>query len=117
MPRRRTLLKSQPRLDPGFRFRFVIVLFQLAVEAITNIRTVAGLQCESRCVEIYIELLWNPHKANMKNCFLRGILFGFTQGLQYIMWAILMWYGGYLVENGAVHYSLIFTYVTQIVIG
>ena len=82
---------------------------QLAVEAITNIRTVAGLQCESKYVEIYIQLLSEPHKANMKNCYLRGILFGFTQGLQYIMWAILMWYGGYLVEIGAMHYSLIFT--------
>ena len=85
------------------------IFFQLAVEAITNVRTVAGLQCESKYVEIYIQLLSEPHKANMKNCYLRGIIFGFTQGLQYIMWAALMYYGGYLVERGALHYSLVFT--------
>ena len=79
------------------------------MEAITNIRTVAGLQCESKYVEIYIELLSEPHKANMKNCYLRGILFGFTQGLQYNMWAALMFYGEYLVKIGATHHSLIFT--------
>ena len=72
-------------------------------------RTVAGLHCESKNVEIYVQLLSEPHKANMKNCYLRRIIFGFTQGLQYIMWAALMYYGGYLVERGALHYSLVFT--------
>merc|ERR1712032_1705635 len=40
---------------------------KLAIEAITNIRTVAGLRCEAKYVDMYIELLTAPHKLTVKS--------------------------------------------------
>ena len=52
---------------------------KLAIEAITNIRTVAGLQCEARYVAEYIRLLEKPHKISLRKSHYRGHIFGFSQ--------------------------------------
>ena len=46
----------------------VLIAFslQLAIEAITNIRTVAGLRCEEKDVNMYVDLLTAPHKLTIK---------------------------------------------------
>jgi ABC-type multidrug transport system fused ATPase/permease subunit len=84
-------------------------LFQLAIEAITNIRTVAGLRCEAKYVEMYIELLAAPHKLTLKKSHLRGFIFGFSQSIQFVAWAVIMWYGGYLVDQGETLFPAVFT--------
>ena len=83
--------------------------FQLAIEAITNIRTVAGLRCEAKYVEKYIELLTAPHKLTIRKSHLRGIIFGFSQSIQFVAWAVILWYGGYLVDQRETEFSAVFT--------
>ena len=84
-------------------------LFQLAIEAISNIRTVASLRCEAKFLAMYTRLLTEPHKKDLnKSCF-RGIVFGFTQCIAYILNALLTWYGGYLGFIGLTDFSLVFT--------
>lgn len=83
--------------------------FQLAIEAITNIRTVAGLRCEAKYVDMYIELLAAPHKLTLKKSHLRGFIFGFSQSIQFVAWAVIMWYGGYLVDQGETMFPAVFT--------
>merc|ERR1712088_304251 len=89
---------------------------KLAIEAITNIRTVAGLRCEAKYVEMFIELLAEPHKLTLKKSHFRGFIFGLSQAMQFFAWGTTMWYGGYLVENEGVEFEDVFK-VTNAVIG
>ena len=82
---------------------------KLAIEAITNIRTIAGLRCEEKYVKMYVDLLAVPHKATMRNSHKRGFIFGFSQGIQYFAWGLTLWYGGYLVDIGDATYQQVFT--------
>ena len=82
---------------------------KLAIEAITNIRTIAGLRCEEKYVNMYVDLLAVPHKATMRNSHKRGFIFGFSQGIQYFAWGLTLWYGGYLVDIGDATYQQVFT--------
>ena len=82
---------------------------KLAIEAITNIRTIAGLRCEEKYVNMYVDLLAVPHKATMRNSHKRGFIFGFSQGVQYFAWGLTLWYGGYLVDIGDATYQQVFT--------
>ena len=79
------------------------------MEAITNIRTVAGLRCEAKYLEMYTRLLIQPHQHKMKKAYLRGLIFGFTQCIVYVLHALMTWYGGYLVYVGITDFSLVFT--------
>ena len=81
---------------------------KLAVEAITNIRTVAGLRCEERYIKMYTDLLAVPFEKNKTRSHLRGIIFGFSQGSQYISWGLTLWFGGYLVDIGKADFTEVF---------
>ena len=74
-------------------------MFQLAIEAITNIRTVAGLGRERTFVKRYVAALEKPHQGALKKSHLRGIVFGFAQSTPFFAYAGCMYYGGYLVET------------------
>jgi len=89
---------------------------KLAIEAISNIRTVAGLRCEERYIDMYIELLSEPHKLTMKKSHQRGFIFGFSQAIQFFAWGLTLWFGGYLVDIGEAEFKDVFT-VTNAVIG
>merc|ERR1719483_1975780 len=89
---------------------------KLAIESITNIRTVAGLRCEEKYIDMYIQLLEEPHKLTMKKSHQRGFIFGFSQAIQYIGWGLTLWFGGYLVDIGEADFKDVFT-VTNAVIG
>merc|ERR1712106_55546 len=89
---------------------------KLAIESISNIRTVAGLRCEEKYINMYIELLSEPHKLTMKKSHQRGFIFGFSQALQFFAWGHTLWFGGYLVDIGEADFKDVFT-VTNAVIG
>ena len=82
---------------------------KLAIEAITNIRTVAGLRCEEKYVNMYVDLLTAPQDATLRNSHKRGFIFGFSQGVQYFAWGVTLWYGGYLVDINEATYQEVFT--------
>ena len=82
---------------------------KLAVEAITNIRTVAGLRVEQKYQEMYMDQLRQPMEMNKKKSHMRGVIFGFSQGSQYLSWGLTMWFGGYLVDIGDASYDDVFT--------
>merc|ERR1712226_1247184 len=90
---------------------------KLAIEAITNIRTVAGLRCEAKYVDMYVELLTAPHKLTIKKSHLRGFIFGFSQSIQFVAWAVIMWYGGYLVDQGETEFENVFIVTNAILNG
>ena len=54
-------------------------LLQLAMEAITNIRTVAGLRAEEKFIDMYVAELAAPHSLSYRKAHFRGFIFGFSQ--------------------------------------
>ena len=83
----------------------------MAIEAITNIRTVAGLGREKTFVQRYVAALKGPHQEAMKKSHLRGLVFGFAQSTPFFAYAGCMYYGGYLVENDNLEFKKCFQYV------
>ena len=81
---------------------------KLAVEAIGNIRTVAGLRCEEKYIKMYTEQLALPFEMNKNRSHKRGVIFGFSQGIQYLSWGLTLWFGGYLVDNGKASFTEVY---------
>ncbi len=81
---------------------------KLAIEAITNIRTVAGLQCEARYHDMYMNLLTAPHTMTMNRSHVRGMIFGFSQAMQFFGWGIATFYGGILVDRDEIAFEDVF---------
>ena len=101
----------------------------MAIEAISNIRTVVGLQCEKIITDkftaslscefrkwsytIMVILIWNVLLQSIsasasrlkKQSHMRGLLFGFAQATPNYAYGLIMWYGGYLVKNDGLLYK------------
>ena len=84
------------------------IFIQLAIEAITNIRTVARLGREKTFVQKYIQELTGPHIEAKRKSHVRGLVFGFAQSMPFFAYAGCMYYGGYLVNNGEMEYQSVF---------
>ena len=91
-----------------FFFLFSTFFFQLAIEAITNIRTVAGLGREKTFVRRYIQELEKPHEEAKKKSHIRGLVFGFAQSMPFFAYAGTMYYGGYLVDKKELEYQNVY---------
>ena len=90
------------------RFNKTLFILQLAIEAITNIRTVAGLGREKTFVKRYIEELDRPHQEAKRKSHIRGLVFGFAQSMPFFAYAGCMYYGGYLVDSEGLEYKSVF---------
>ena len=66
---------------------------KLAVEAIKNIRTVAGLGCEPLFIELYNKELVKPHKKSLRSSHVRGMVFGFANSSFTFAYATCFAYG------------------------
>ncbi|GAB6020133.1 hypothetical protein CHUAL_002862 [Chamberlinius hualienensis] len=88
---------------------------KVAIESITNIRTVASLHKEKKFHEIYINHLIGPHRKAILESHLRGLIFGAAQSTTFFTYAAIMYYGGYLVQNQRIEYEVMFK-VSQLVI-
>ena len=82
---------------------------KLAIEAISNIRTVASLRKENYFVEEYNKELAGPHESSRSRSHLRGIVFGFAQSMPFFAYGGCMFYGGYLVYSEHLPYKVVFT--------
>ena len=82
---------------------------KLAIEAISNIRTVASLRKEDYFVEEYNKELAGPHESSRSRSHLRGIVFGFAQSMPFFAYGGCMFYGGYLVYSEFLPYKKVFT--------
>ena len=81
---------------------------KLAIEAITNIRTVAGLGREKNFVQKYIQELEKPHLEAKRKSHIRGLVFGFAQSMPFFAYAGCMYYGGYLVDREGLEYQRVY---------
>ncbi|CAH2305688.1 bile salt export pump [Pelobates cultripes] len=90
---------------------------KVSSEAISNIRTVAGLGKEKMFVEIYEKQLVLPYRAAVKKSHVYGACFGFAQCVIYLAYAASFRFGGYLVTFDGISYIVVFRVISAIVMS
>ncbi|CAG7827122.1 unnamed protein product [Allacma fusca] len=90
---------------------------KIAVQAVSNIRTVASLCKERDFVKMYLEELRAPHKMILRRAHFRGFIFGFSQSIPLFAYAAVLYYGGYLVQNSGLDFTLVFKVAESLIFG
>ena len=90
---------------------------KLAMEAISNIRTVASLHKEEKFHELYMSSLNRPHELALKKSWVRGVVFGFATSIPMFAYAVCMYYGGWLVENEDLPFDRVFKVSESLIFG
>ena len=81
---------------------------KLAVEAISNIRTVASSRSEESFLLMFVSELREPHRMTLSKAHMRGFIFGFSQAIQFFSWAACVFFGGYLVFREEMTFHQVF---------
>ena len=84
---------------------------KLAVEAISNIRTVASLCQEPHVLKRYIAEMDHVENYCAKKSRLRGFVFGLGQTVPLMGYGLTLFYGGTLVANKELPYQDVIKYV------
>ncbi|XP_018597175.1 bile salt export pump isoform X2 [Scleropages formosus] len=90
---------------------------QVSSEALSNIRTIAGLAKESVFVDLYEKQLETPYQAAKKKAIVYGISFGFAQCVIFMAFAASFRFGAYLVTSEGLHYMMVFRVISAVVIS
>lgn len=90
---------------------------QVSSEALSNIRTIAGLAKENSFVESYEQKLELPYKSAKKRANIYGLCFGFAQCVIFMAYAASFRYGGYLVSSEGLQYMIVFRVISAVVIS
>ncbi|XP_070711489.1 bile salt export pump [Pempheris klunzingeri] len=88
---------------------------QISGEALNNIRTIAGLGKERSFVEMYETQLDAPFQAAIKKANVYGACYGFAQCVVFLTNSASYRFGGYLVRQEGLHFSLVFRVISAIV--
>ncbi|CBI19899.3 unnamed protein product, partial [Vitis vinifera] len=88
---------------------------KVAEEAISQVRTVYSFVGEDRAVETYSRSLQKALKLGKKSGFAKGIGIGFTYGLLFCAWALLLWYASKLVRHGDTNGGKAFTTILNVI--
>ncbi|XP_026218183.1 bile salt export pump-like isoform X1 [Anabas testudineus] len=88
---------------------------RISGEALNNIRTIAGLGKERSFVDMYEAQLDAPYQAALKKANVYGACYGFAQCVVFLTNAASYRFGGYLVRQEGLHFSLVFRVISAIV--
>ncbi|KAM3585020.1 uncharacterized protein V6R79_005132 [Siganus canaliculatus] len=88
---------------------------QISGEALNNIRTIAGLGKERNFVDLYNSQLDGPYQAALKKANVYGACYGFAQCIVFLTNSASYRFGGYLVRQEGLHFSLVFRVISAIV--
>uniref|UniRef100_A0A8C3A5P2 Bile salt export pump n=1 Tax=Cyclopterus lumpus TaxID=8103 RepID=A0A8C3A5P2_CYCLU len=88
---------------------------QISGEALNNIRTIAGLGKERLFVDTYEAQLDAPYQAALKKAKVYGACYGFSQCVIFLTNSASYRFGGYLVQQEGLHFSLVFRVISAIV--
>ncbi|XP_070786932.1 bile salt export pump-like isoform X2 [Enoplosus armatus] len=88
---------------------------RISGEALNNIRTVAGLGKERNFVDMYEAQLGAPYRAALKKANVYGACYGFAQCIVFLTNSASYRFGGYLVRQEGLHFSLVFRVISAIV--
>ncbi|XP_022900124.1 ATP-dependent translocase ABCB1 [Onthophagus taurus] len=90
---------------------------KFAVEAVSNIRTVASLGTEPKFHRLYITELLPNHKRAMRNTHFRGGVYGLARSLMFFAFAACMYYGGVLITEEGLDYENVFKVSQSLIMG
>ncbi|TDH66851.1 hypothetical protein CCR75_009788 [Bremia lactucae] len=76
-----------------------------ASEALSNIRTVASLGLEKSICHKFSILLEEPVASGCHEAQRNGLALGFSSFILYATYALVFWYGGRLVQDGAISFK------------
>ncbi|XP_044044202.1 bile salt export pump-like [Siniperca chuatsi] len=88
---------------------------RISGEALNNIRTIAGLGKERNFVDMYEAQLDTPYQAALKKANVYGACFGFAQCVVFLTNSASYRFGGYLVRQEGLHFSLVFRVISAII--
>ncbi|KAI3743442.1 hypothetical protein L1987_61151 [Smallanthus sonchifolius] len=86
-------------------------------QTIAQIRTVLAYVGESRALQAYSEALRIVQKLGYKSGFAKGLGLGATYFTVFCCYALLLWYGGYLVRNHYTNGGLAISTMFSVMIG
>uniref|UniRef100_A0A1B0D290 Uncharacterized protein n=1 Tax=Phlebotomus papatasi TaxID=29031 RepID=A0A1B0D290_PHLPP len=81
---------------------------KLAVEVVSNIRTVAALGRESMFHKQYVDMLRPATKQCKRNTHIRGTVYGLSRSVMFFAFAACMYYGGQLMVWGITDLTSVF---------
>lgn len=84
-------------------------------QVISQVRTVYSFVGEERAVEAYSKSLNKALKLGKKGGLAKGLGVGFTYGLLFCAWALLLWYAGKLVRHGDTNGGKAFTTIINVI--
>ncbi|KAH8277612.1 hypothetical protein KR018_002116 [Drosophila ironensis] len=90
---------------------------QVAVEAITNIRTVNGLCLERKVLDQYVQQIDRVNAACRRKVRFRGVVFALGQAAPFLAYGISMYYGGILVADDKMSYEDIIKVAEALIFG
>ncbi|XP_011358431.1 bile salt export pump [Pteropus vampyrus] len=90
---------------------------QITNEAISNIRTVAGIGKERQFIEAFERELKKPFKTAIRKANIYGFCFGFSQCIVFVANSASYRYGGYLIPNEGLHFSYVFRVISSVVLS
>uniref|UniRef100_A0A0K8VT37 ABC-type xenobiotic transporter n=1 Tax=Bactrocera latifrons TaxID=174628 RepID=A0A0K8VT37_BACLA len=90
---------------------------KLAVEVVSNIRTVASLGREEMFYQQYMDLLHPAMARAKKNTHFRGLVYGLARSLMFFAFAACMWYGGWCVVNKGMEFGNVFKVSQALIMG
>ncbi|ROL47739.1 Bile salt export pump [Anabarilius grahami] len=88
---------------------------RISGEALNNIRTIAGLGKERNFVEMFDTQLEAPYHAALKKANVYGACYGFSQCVVFMANSASYRFGGYLVYQEGLHFSMVFRVISAIV--
>eukprot|EP01018_Ginkgo_biloba_P019291 Gb_18150 [translate_table: standard] len=90
---------------------------KVAEEAISQVRAVYSFVGETKAIQAYSRALENSLNLGKKGGFAKGLGVGFTYGLMFGAWALLLWYAGILVRHGVTNGGEAFTTILNVIIS
>ncbi|XP_045464597.1 ATP-dependent translocase ABCB1 [Harmonia axyridis] len=73
---------------------------KIAVEAVSNVRTVASLGAEDVFHDIFMRELYSHQRRIIRNSHFKSAVFGLARGIVFFAYGTAMYYGGYLIKDG-----------------
>ncbi|XP_030885490.1 bile salt export pump [Leptonychotes weddellii] len=90
---------------------------QIMNEALSNIRTVAGIGKERQFIEAFEVELEKPFKTAFRKANIYGLCFGFSQCIVFVANSASYRYGGYLIPNEGLHFTYVFRVISSVVLS
>ncbi|XP_055694549.1 ATP-dependent translocase ABCB1 [Lutzomyia longipalpis] len=90
---------------------------KLAVEVVSNIRTVVSLGREPQFHKQYVDLLIPAARQSKRNTHIRGSVYGLSRSVMFFAFAACIYYGGQLIAWGITDITSVFVVTQALIMG